>query len=319
MTKRDLYEILGGPRSATDKEIRAAYRDLARKYHPDRNPDDSAAEERFKEASYASQILQNAEKRKLYDEFGETGLRDGFDPDSYRAYTRGPAPGASGGFTGSLEDLLGQMGMGGRGGRSAAGGGGFAHGIGDLFGGAQADSPFGRPRPREVVSDITIDFVNAVRGLETELSFAMPGEEGRTLKVRIPAGVSDGGKIRLRGQAPGGADIVLRVHVEDHPHFDRDGDDLRLTLPITLGEAYHGAKVEVPTPGGEVSLTIPEGVANGAKLRLRGKGVQRGKRAGDLIVQLQIVLPGLRSDASRDAVDTLETGYSESVREGVSF
>jgi DnaJ-class molecular chaperone len=326
-SNRDLYEILGVSRSATDKEIRAAYRELARKYHPDRNPDDPQAEERFKEASYASQILLDAEKRKLYDEFGEIGLREGFNPDAYRAYAGGAGGPGGAGFSGSLEDLLQQMGVRGGGG----GGGGFAQGIGDLFGGAGGgdvmDSIFGRTpgrgraraRSQDVISDITIDFADAVRGLETELRVGLPDGEPRTLKVRIPAGVSDGGKIRLRGQAPGGGDIVLRVHVKPHPHFDRDGDDLLLELPITVGEAYHGAKVEVPTPHGNVSLTIPQAIESGSKLRLRGKGVKRGERAGDLIVKVRVVLPKARDEKLDGAVDTLEQAYAEPVRRGVRF
>ncbi|MDD9934508.1 MAG: J domain-containing protein [Myxococcales bacterium] len=315
MTKRDLYEVLGVARTADDKEIRAAYRELARKYHPDRNPDDAEAEERFKEAAYASQVLLDSEKRKLYDEFGEVGLREGFNPDAYRAYA-GAGAGAGGpqGFAGNLEDLLSQMGLGGRG-----AGGGFAQNLGDMFGGA--DSVFGRGRSaaRDVMSDLTIEFVDAVRGLETELTMGMPGAGPKTMKVRIPAGVSDGGKIRLRGQAPGGGDVVLRVHVNDHPHFERQGDDLLLSLPITVGEAYRGAKVDVPTPDGTVSLTVPAGISSGAKLRLRGKGVRRGGQTGDLIVQVRIVMPDSRDAAMEAAIETVEAGYGNPVRRGISF
>jgi DnaJ-class molecular chaperone len=317
MTKRDLYEILGVSKTASDKEIRAAYRELARKNHPDRNPDDPQAEERFKEASYASQVLLDPEKRKLYDEFGEIGLREGFNPDAYRAYAGGPGGPGGGGFSGSIEDLLGQMGIGGRGG---------GPGMGDVFGEDVIGSIFGRgarggarARPREVVSDITIDFVDAVRGVETELGLQVPGEGPRTLKVRIPAGVRDDGKIRLRGQAPGGGDIVLRVHVKPHPHFAREGDDLTLALPVTVGEAYNGAKIEVPTPHGSVTLRVPAGIESGAKLRLRGKGVKRGDHVGDLLVQVRIVLPKAHDEDTSSAVEAIESAYEGPVRQGVYF
>ncbi|MGD8863112.1 MAG: J domain-containing protein [Myxococcales bacterium] len=324
MQSRDLYEILGVSRTASEQEIRKAYRDLARKYHPDRNPGDDAAEERFKEASYASEVLLNKEKRKLYDEFGEIGLREGFEPEAARQYTRGGPGGAQGfEFSGNLEDLLNQMGFAGaaRGGGGPGGFGGFA----DIFGGA-APGAGGfrgarrRPPPQEVMSEVTISFAEAVRGTERELGLSMPGETtARTLRVRIPAGVGDGGKVRLRGQGPGGGDIVLKVHVQPHEHFERDGDDLLLDLPVTVGEAFEGAKVQVPTPDGPVSLTIPKGVRGGSKLRLRGKGVQRGARKGDLIVRVEVVLPESEDPEVRDAVDRLEQAYSGSVRGRVSL
>ena len=315
MTRRDLYEILGVPRTASAQQIRKAYRELARKYHPDRNPGDKQAEERFKEASYARDVLLNNEKRKLYDEFGEQGLREGFNPDAYREYQRyaQARQSAGGGGFGSLEDLLNQVG--GRGGGAGAAGG-WGRGFQDLFGGADVSEIFGagrgRSRRRDVVSDVTIDFMDAVRGAEQELSIQSPGEPPRVVKVRIPAGVRDGGRIRLRGQGREGGDLVLRVHVNPHPFFQREGDDLRLVLPITVGEAFHGAKVQVPTPNGPVTLRIPKQARAGSKLRLRGKGVRRGEHVGDLIAELQIVLP--EGDGIGDAVDRIEKAYTEPVR-----
>jgi curved DNA-binding protein len=315
MTRRDLYEILGVPRSATEKDIRKAYRELARKYHPDRNPGDKQAEERFKEASYASEVLLNKEKRALYDEFGENGLREGFNPEAFRQYqryaqARGQGRGSEGfsGF-GGLEDLLNQAAA-----RGGSGGGGWGRGFQDMFGGDVADIFGGarRSRPRDVVSDVTIDFMDSVRGTETELSIQSPGAEPRTVKVRIPAGVKDGGRIRLRGQGVEGGDLVLRVHVKDHPYFRREGDDLLLSLPITAGEAYHGAKVQIPTLSGPVMLRIPKGAQSARKLRLRGKGVKRGDHQGDLIVELEIVLPTSNEAASH--IDALSALYTEPVR-----
>lgn len=319
MTRRDLYEILGVQRGASDQDIRKAYRELARKYHPDRNPGDKQAEERFKEASYASEILQNKEKRALYDEFGESGLREGFNPDAFRQYQRARSGGggAGGGFSGfgGLEDLLNQAAArsGGAGGGGGAGGWGrgfqdmFGGDVGDVFGGARA-----RSRRRDVVSDVTIEFMDAVRGTETDSALQAPGEEPRTVKVRIPAGVRNEGRIRLRGQGLDGGDLVLRVHVKDHPYFRRDGDDLLLELPITVGEAFHGAKVQVPTPSGPVTLRVPKGAQSGRKLRLRGKGVKRGDHQGDMLVELEIVLPA--SEQAESHVDALQALYDEPIR-----
>jgi curved DNA-binding protein len=323
MAERDLYEILGVPRSATAKDVRSAYRNLARKYHPDRNPGDKAAEERFKDASYASEVLLNQEKRKLYDEFGEIGLREGFKPDAYREYQRysqpgaGGGPGGGGGFggIGGLEDLFEHLG-------GRRGGGGWSGSLEDLFGGA-AEAPRAgrggraRARPREVVSDLTISFTDAVRGAERELVFQFEGGPPHTIKARIPAGVRDGGRIRLRGQVPNGGDLILNVHVQPHPFFRREGNDLLLDLPITVGEAYHGGRVPVPTPEGEVMLRIPAKVRAGSKLRLRGRGVRMGSEVGDLIAEIKIVLPD--SEAIAPAVDSIEREYAEPVRKDLAF
>jgi DnaJ-class molecular chaperone len=202
------------------------------------------------------------------------------------------------------------------------GGGPWGGSLQDLFGGEVAETIFGGPgrgrsRRRDLVSEVTIEFSEAVRGAEREMSIAEPGESPRTIKVRIPAGVSDGGRVRLRRQGQDGGDLVLHVRVKEHPHFKRDGNDLLLDLPITVAEAYRGAKVAVPTPGGTVSVRIPKGVRGGTKLRLRGKGVRHGSAVGDLIVQVEIVLP--KSELIADAVDTIEKAYDEPVREDISL
>lgn len=327
MPERDLYKILGVSRTATAKEIRTAYRNLARKYHPDRNPGNKEAEERFKDASYASEVLLNDEKRKLYDEFGEIGLREGFNADAYRQYTRygqggssagaGSAAGGVGGFGGGgfggLEDLFEQI-SGRRGGASWSGS------LEDLFGGGAAATG-SRTRERtkrpDVTAEVTIPFADSVRGAERELSFQFQGEPARSIKVRIPAGVRDGGRVRLREQGPHGADLVLDVHVQEHPFFRREGNDLLLDLPVTVGEAYRGARVQVPTPEGPVTLRIPPRVRGGSKLRLRGRGVRMGAEVGDLIVQVEIVLPD--AEGLDSAVDALDAAYKDSVRKDLSF
>lgn len=319
--RKQLYDVLGVPRDATDQQIRKAFRELARKYHPDHNPGDKQAEERFKEVNRASEVLLNKEKRELYDEFGEIGLREGFDAGTYRNWNaRRAAQGAGGGGPGGqgfggLEDIFEQMRRGG-GGRGESGGGFADFFTSEMFGGAAGRR--GRPgrgpaaQPADATADIEIEWMEAVLGTEKELAISAAGAEPRALRVRIPAGVRDEGQLRLRGQSPDGGDIVLRIHVKQHPLYRRTDDDLELTLPVTVGEAFHGAKVQVPTPYGAVQLRIPKGVRGGSRMRLKGKGVRRGDKAGDLFVDIHIVLPP--SDQAAEAVDALEKLYESSVR-----
>jgi DnaJ-class molecular chaperone len=321
MAKRKLYDVLGVPREATEQQIRKAFRDLARKYHPDRNPGDKQAEERFKEVNRASEVLLNKEKRELYDEFGEMGLREGFDAAAYRSWNARRAAQGAGGFSGGggqgfggLEDIFEQMRR--SGGGRAEGAGGFADFFNsEIFNNAGRRARGGRgaaAQPTDATADIEIEWMEAVLGTEKELAISAGGEEPRTIRVRIPAGVRDEGQVRLRGQSPDGGDIVLRIHVKQHPFYRRTEDDLELTLPITVGEAFHGAKVQVPTPYGAVQLRIPKGVRGGSRMRLKGKGVRRGDKAGDLFVDLQIVLPP--SEQGAEAIDALEKLYEGSVR-----
>ena len=326
MADRDLYSILGVAKDAKTDQIKKAYRKLAREHHPDRNPDNPASADRFKDVSRAYEVLSAPKKRKLYDEFGEVGLKDGFDAEAYRQYQawqragggrgRGPVAGpdeifAQGGgrggsFSFNLEDLLGGR-------------------LDDLLGNLGA-SRGARPRSRkgpDLESELRISFAEAVRGVEKGLTLAEPGERGkpRTIKVRIPAGVEDGDRVRLRGQGgrtPAGGepgDLVLRVRVAEHPHFWRMGADLHLDLPVTPVEAYEGRKVLVPTIDGEVSLTIPAGAQGGTKLRLRGKGVPRREGGrGDLIVHVEIHLPPGRSKKTSELLEALETEYEANPR-----
>ena len=328
MAERDFYKILGVPRTASEAEIRKAYKTLARKYHPDKNQGDKAAEEKFKDISHARDILLNKKKRDLYDEFGELGLKEGFNADAFRQYRSGGASGGFGGFGGGgprdlsdLEELLGGL----RGaGFGRSGFGGFHDFVGgetvqELFrqrgrgGGAKNAGP-----KSELVSELTLGFIEALRGGEREVLLAVPGEhDPRSLRVRIPAGVKDGGQIRLRGQGLNGGDVVLKIHIESHPVLRREGDDLHMVVPVTVGEAYRGAKINVPTLEGEVSLTIPKGARSGAKLRLRGKGVQKSDGSGDLIVTLQIRLPEVESEAAERAIQELDALYGDGPRSGL--
>lgn len=304
---RKYYDILGVPTDADEKTIKKAFRKLAQKNHPDRNKDDPEAEARFKEINRAYDVLGDAEKRKLYDEFGEDAETLGFDPEKARAYRQYRAQGGAGfGSAGvDVEDLLSQLFGGG-------GGGGFG-GFGGFHGGG------GQPRPRrgrDVRAQMRLDFTTAVLGGERQI-----GIDGRTVTVRIPPGVRDGGTLRLRGQGlegPGGApsgDLLLTLTVADDPDFARDGDDLRVTVPITLGEALKGATVAVPTLTGAVRLKVPAGAQPGQTLRLRGKGVSpKNKPAGDLLVTLQVKLPEIGDHDVDAAIEALEGLYEGDVR-----
>jgi len=316
MADRDFYKVLGVSRDASPAEIKKAYRRLAKELHPDLNPDDDEAEERFKEVSSAYSVLSDEEKRKLYDQFGEVGLREGFDPDAYQAATQGV--GGFGHF--DLGDIFGTAARG-QGGRGA--GGQFEFNLEDLFGGAGPGRGAYIRAPQkgaDLKSEITVDFRDAVLGCMRELS-VRSAEGERTLKVRIPAGVRNGGKIRLRGQGglgvqggPAG-DLLLEVKVRKHPYFSIRGKQLHVKVPVTPLEAYAGAKVNVPTPDGGVQLSIPAGSQNGSKLRLRGKGIQqKGKPRGDLIAHLEIVLPDGGSEEVEEALKTVQGAFERDPR-----
>jgi curved DNA-binding protein len=288
----DLYAILGVPKNADAEVVKKTYRKLAGKLHPDKNPGNSAAEARFKQVNHAYEVLGDVKKRQLYDEFGEEGLREGFDPERVRAYkdwssrqgrSRAARP-DEGGRAVDLEDLFG----------GSSGGAGVGDLFGDLMGRARRSR--GPSKGPDLESEVTIDFASAVRGAALELR--PQGEVGGPVTVRIPPGANEGSRVRIRQQgAPssnGGprGDLVLTVHVTPHEHFRREGDDVHLDLPITIAEAYRGAKVRVPTLEGAVTLKVPPGSQSGQTVRLRGKGVERkGHPAGDLYVRFMIQIP----------------------------
>ena len=320
----DLYATLGVPKTADADAVKKAYRKLAGKLHPDKNPGNAGVEARFKQVNHAYEVLSDPKKRKLYDEFGEDGLREGFDPERMRAYRQwasrqargGPGvggfPGGAGGSGGmgvDLEDLF----------------GGSGSGIGDLFGdlvgrGRRQRGPSKGP---DLESEITIDFASAVRGTSLELK---PQGGGGPVTVRIPTGATEGSRVRIPGQgAPspnGGApgDLVLTVHVTPHSHFRREGDDIQLDLPITIAEAYYGAKVRVPTLDGAVTLKIPEGAQSGQTVRLRGKGVARkGRPPGDLYVHFLVQIPKDGGGEVAELIDRIAKFQNVDPRRGISL
>jgi curved DNA-binding protein len=275
----DLYSTLGVPKNADADTIKKAYRKLAKDLHPDRNPGDAKAEARFKSVNHAFEVLSDGKKRKLYDEFGEDGLREGFDPDRVRQYRQYGRRGGGGAV--NLEDLFG-----------GAAGGAPADGIfGDIFG----RSGFRRgPMPGpDLESELRIDLASALRGTTITLPPSL-----HSAQVRIPPGAEDGSRLRIAGygapSSSGGppGDLILSVKVEPHAFFRRDGDDLHVDVPITLSEAFFGAKVKVPTIDGAVSVKVPEHTKNATVMRLRGKGVQRtGRATGDLYVHFLVQVP----------------------------
>ncbi|APS00620.1 DnaJ C-terminal domain-containing protein [Pajaroellobacter abortibovis] len=312
---QDLYAVLGVPRDADAETIKKAYRKLAKELHPDRNPGDAKAEARFKNVNQAFQVLSNHQKKRLYDEFGEEGLREGFDPERVRQYqqwaSRGGRGGTGGGF--SVEDLFQQGGV-------VWGGQGVN--LGDLFGefvgrggGVRAKTA---QRGEDLESEVTLDFASAIRG--TTLNLRSPSNPSSSVTVRIPAGACEGSRVRIAGQGgppprKGGVpgDLVLTVYVKAHPCFWREKDDLHVNVPITVTEAYYGAKVTVPTVNGSVIVKVPERVQGGTVLRLRGKGIQvKGKPNGDLYVHFQVRIP--TSDGAAEWIEKLKAYEPSDIR-----
>jgi curved DNA-binding protein len=302
--RRDLYAVLGVARDADAEAIRTAYRKLARESHPDLNPGDKKAEDRFKLISEAYAVLSDAEKRALYDEFGEVSLQAGFDAEAMRRAQRGfgggfDADGGFGaggteGFARPFEDLLGSM-FGGRGGRRARGWPGD-----------------------DLELAIELEFLEAALGTSKQISVTRPDEQGmpqsERVTVRIPAGLDDGGRIRLAGKGGAGrggaaaGDLYVRVRIRPHPWFRREGRGVLLDLPVSVSEAALGARIEIPTLEGRATVTVPAGCDSGRRLRLRGKGIADPKTGarGDLYATVQIRVPSGLDDEARAALRTLE-------------
>lgn len=296
--EKDFYQVLGVAKDASDADIKKTYRKLARKYHPDSNPGDAAAEAKFKEISEAYAVLSDKEQRAEYDQIRAMGAG-------------GARFTAGGGGAGGFEDIFGGMfGGGGRGGANYSfQQGGFPQGgsqnFEDIFGMFGGGAPRGPQPGRDVHASTTLDFETAVNGKTVTLQ-APSGQ----VKVKIPAGVADGQKIKVRGKgeaSPNGGpagDIILTVSVRKHPVFERDGQNLRLKLPVTFSEAALGATVEVPTLGGDpVRLKVQPGTPSGRVLRVKGRGVKSSKGTGDLLAEVQVVVPSHLSDRAKEALE----------------
>jgi molecular chaperone DnaJ len=314
--EKDFYAALGVPKDADEAAIKKAYRKLARQFHPDQNAGDPAAEARFKEIGEAYAVLSDPEQRQQYDALRAMaggGAR----------FSAGPGGAAGGGF----EDIFGAMFGGGApsGGprvrySQTASGGGFEDILGSMFGGmgGAGRTGFGGPaatRGADVETSTTLPFRAAVEGATVELVV-----DGRKMTARIPAGVNDGQRIRLRGKGrPGVAggppgDLLITVHVAEHPVFSLDGENLRVTVPVTFAEASLGTTLEVPTLGGEtVRVKVPAGTPSGRVLRVKGRGATTAKGTGDLLVTVQVVVPQRLSRKAREALEAFaaETDHED--------
>lgn len=296
--EKDFYAILGVEKNASDAEIKKAYRKLARKYHPDANPDDAAAEQRFKEITEANTVLSDPKQRQEYDQLRAMGAGG----------ARFSAPG--GGHAGGFEDIFsGLFGQGGGGRHSGFSDmfGGFGGGGGQSFGGFQQAPTKGA----DLKSAITISFADAIRGTTTKVNTGY----GAPTEVRVPAGVKDGQTVRVKGkgqQGTGGrGDLMVKISVASHPVFERDDFNIRLKVPVSFDEAVLGTTIEVPTLDGTVKIGVPAGSSSGRVLRLRGRGVHTAKRTGDLLVELAIEVPANLNDEAHAAVEAYRAATAD--------
>jgi len=345
--EKDLYAILGLSKGASADEVRKAYRKLARKFHPDVNPGDKQAEERFKDLSTANDVLSDDKKRALYDEFGMEALQAGFDPTRAREYKRWAESGhgfsfrPEAGAEGAEFNFGFEFPRGGRR-RGATDDRGFADILNEMFGGAAEEAPR-RAAGQDIEYPIEVDLLDALRGTKTAVTVRRPtpcatcqgtGRVGRRacttcggtgtvetrerLSVKIPAGVADGSRVRVAGKGGAGhnggkpGDLYFVVRVRPHQLLKREGQDLIMEVPITATEAIRGATITVPTLTGRVQLKVAPGSQSGQRLRLRGRGAPdpKGGEPGDMYVRLMIrVPPGADPDALRDALDALDRAY----------
>jgi curved DNA-binding protein len=301
---RDYYEVLGVKRDASDDEIKSAHRKLARQYHPDRNPGDKDAEARFKEVQEAYEVLGNKEKRAQYDRYGFAGAGMGGGPGG---------PGAGGGpfrwgtgdfeFQGfdpeDLASIFRQF-------------GGAGEDLGNAFGRrSRARGRAGRPRPA-IEEEIAIPFLTAATGGKLALRI----EGAAEVTVTIPAGVEDGQKLRLPGQGPGGADLHLKLRIQPHSYFRREGKDILLDVPLSIPEAVLGARIDVPTIDGKrLTVTVPPGSSSGSRLRLKGRGIA----GGDQYIQLKVVTPKGVSDRGRELIEEFARLHPQEPRKDLGW
>ena len=298
---KDFYKTLSVSKDVSDAELKKVYRKLARQYHPDSNQGDAKAEAKFKEISEAYSVLSDKEQRAEYDQI--------------RAMGAGGPRFSAGGPQGGFNDAFSGFGGGGRGTSYSfqQGGAGFEDILGGMFGGGGFGGAsggyrgYGGPtKGQDITSAVTIDFFEALRGDTMTLTKS----DGGNISVKIPAGVADGQKIRLRGKgypSPDGGeagDIVLNVSVRKHPIFERDGANIRVNVPVTFVEASLGATIEVPTPDNQsVKLKVAPGTPSGRVLRVKGRGVKTSKTTGDLLAVVQVAVPAHLDAAAKEALE----------------
>lgn len=285
----DYYEVLGVARDATDDQVKKAYRKLAREYHPDRNPGDKAAEAKFKEVQEAYDILSDKDKRAKYDQFGFAGpgMGAGGPGGGFQWHTEGMDPGSF--DPEDLGEILRQFGMG---------------------GGSRGRGRTRRAPPPPAEAEAGVPFVTAALGGTVSLSI-----DGRHVDVKVPAGMEDGKKLRLAGQGPGGGDLYIKIRVEPHPHFRREGNNVVLEVPVSFSEATLGAKVDVPTLEGHLTVKVPAGTSSGTRLRLRGRGIA----GGDQYIEVKVAVPKVEDARGRELVEELARLHPQHPRRGLGW
>ena len=303
----DYYKTLGVSRGASAEEIQKSYRKLARKYHPDLHADKddrekNRAKQQFQQVQQAYDVLSDVKKRQMYDQMGPDFEQMGGGGNPFGGRGGGGNPFGGGGDI-DISQLFG-----------AGGAGGFEQ----LFGGA------GRGQPRQpaakgqnIDQSITVPFATAVLGGQHQISFDKGGGKFENVTMKIPIGIESGKKIRLKGQGRNGqagpGDLMVTVNVSGHPNYSRSGLNLSVTAPISLAEAALGAKIELPTPHGTISVTVPPGTSSGKSLRLKGMGIKAAEKSGDLIVHLQIVIPKEISDEDSKLLEQLSYDWESVV------
>ncbi|MBI3399522.1 MAG: DnaJ domain-containing protein [Deltaproteobacteria bacterium] len=300
MAKKDYYEILGVGRNASEDEIKKAYRNLARKYHPDLHPGNKAMEAKFKEINEAYEILKDHKKREQYDRFGSSV----FEPPGFEGARTYTYPGG----TINIEDLGFDI-------------GGIEDIFGDIFG-SKARAKRGPLKGEDIEYALEISFDQAIN--DTEVRLTMNGEK---ITVKIPAGVKDGSRVRVAEKGKPGmfggpqGDLYIVTHVKPHPYFRRENDDIYLDVPITITEAALGAKVHIPTIDGKALLAIPPGTQSGQKLRLKGKGVLhiKDKGRGDQYVIIKIAVPKDLDQKSKNLLEEFQRLNPYDPRKNVSW
>ena len=314
----DYYKVLGINRNASEADIQKAYHQLARKYHPDLNPDDQNAKRRFQKVQRAFDVLSDSNKRELYDRYGSSFESMGAGPQGGAPWDSTGRPGA-----GSEEVDLSEL-LGGRFGDSGAG---FA----DLFkqfttGRGSAGGQRAARRGADLKHELTVSLNVAIDGGDANLRIQRANGKTETISVKIPAGISDGKNIRLRGQGekpPGSGrpgDLLIKVRVAPHPCFERSGEHLEVRVPVTLAEAALGATIDVPTPRGTISLKVPPCSSGGTRLRVKGHGVSaKSGNVGDLFAILQIVLPPTLCQADQELIQQLNDHHLQNPRANLNW
>lgn len=306
---KDFYAILGVSKDASEADIKKAYRKMARKYHPDTNSGDETAERRFKDITEAHSVLSDPEDRQQYDAIRAMG-------SGARFSAGGPGGASNGGF----EDVFSNLFDGG-GHRAGHRGSQMPPDFADLFGGGGFGG-FGQQAPRkgaDRTASTSISFAGSIKGT----TIGLRESNGEVIDVRIPAGIKDGQSVRVRGKgAQGGAgagDLIVKVSVKPHPVFSREDNNIRIHVPVSFAEAALGGQIEVPTITGEtVKMKVPAGSSSGRTLRLKGRGVHTTKATGDMLVTLDVLVPGNLSKEAKAAVEAFaEATQSEDPRQGL--